>query len=605
MKVKLPSLQSLWFSFAAVLKRFPLQVLCAFLATVAWCYVVDPPDLDPRYVEPAIRFICICNLGLTLLLALDLYAEVNHLDRGKHWGLRILVLLLCTGLYFLLRPELYKADIYRIALLAFSFHLLVAFAPFIGKGSLNGFWQYNKTLFLRFLTSALYALVLYAGLAIALLAIDRLFDADISWKVYMRLFALVSAGFTTVFFLAGVPSDFKALDEDHSYPKGLKVFTQYVLIPLMTIYLLILLIYEVKIALEWQLPKGMVSLLILGYSVFGILSLLLIYPVKDREGNGWIRLFSKFFYVMMIPLVLLLLLAVWKRVGVYGITESRYILTVLAVWLTLLTAYFLLSRKQNIMMIPVSLALLSLLAVYGPQSAFSVSRYSQTLRLKKIIHSKKSKDIEEQRAVIHYLVSNHGLKSLQDFTKRDLVVLEDKMEAKVTRSSRYGIENDKIDSAYAILKIAKDRDSYSDNVNLILSGGAVVNVKGFDLVIPIEGYAPETEVKVNGLSLKLQKVGEGGRLKLIVGVEPEQEIDILKVARKASLLIKAGQLKAKPQSYRTYELSQAQLTSDEAVFNSFTAVMVFSSIDTKIDEEDDQVTARWLNYKGMLLIRFK
>lgn len=604
MKIKLPSLQSLWFSFAAVLKRFPLQVLLALLATAAWWYAVDPPGENDN-IGPAIRFICVSNLALTLLLSVDLYAEVNKMGKGRQWFLRLLAVLVCAGLYFLLHPELYKADIYRIALLAFSFHLLVAFAPFIGKSSLNGFWQYNKTLFLRFLISALYAGVLFAGLAIALSAINGLFNADISSNVYVRLFALVTAGFATVFFLAGLPLDLKALEEDHSYPRGLQVFTQYVLIPLMSIYLLILLVYEVKIALEWQLPKGMVSLLILGYSVFGILSLLLIYPIKDKEGNGWIRLFSKFFYVMMIPLVVLLLLAVWKRVGVYGITESRYILTVLAVWLTLLTAYFLLSRKQNIMMIPISLSLLSLLAVYGPQSAFSVSRYSQSLRLKKIIHSKAPKDVAEQRAVIYYLVRNHGLKSLQDFTKRDLVLLEDKMEARMTKSSRYGIENDKIDSAYAILKIAKEKNSYSDNVELILAGGTVVNVKGFDLVIPIEGYAPETEVKVNGLPLKLQKAGEGSRVKLTVGVEPEQEIDVLKVARKASLLIKAGQLKVKPKSYRTYELSQAQLSSDAAVFSGFTAVMVFSSIDTKIDEVDDEVMARWLNYKGMLLIRFK
>ena len=241
MKIKLPSLQSLWFSFAAVLKRFPLQVLLAVLATAAWWYAVDPPGEEDN-IGSAIRFICVSNLGLTLLLSVDLYAEVNKLGKGRQWLLRLLAVLICAGLYFLLHPELYNADIYRIALLSFSFHLLVAFAPFIGKGSLGGFWQYNKTLFLRFLTSALYAGVLFAGLAIALSAINGLFNADISSNVYVRLFALVTAGFATVFFLAGLPLDLKALEEDHSYPRGLQVFTQYVLIPLMSIYLLILLV---------------------------------------------------------------------------------------------------------------------------------------------------------------------------------------------------------------------------------------------------------------------------------------------------------------------------------------------------------------------------
>ena len=600
MKIKLPSFQSLWHSFTSVIRRFPLQVLCAIIATVALCYVVDPDSKN--YVERTIRFICMCNLALTLLLALDLYAEVNQLGKSKQWGLRMLALLICTALYFLLHPDRYKADVYRIALFAFAFHLLVAFAPFVGRDCINGFWQYNKTLFLRFLISVLYAAVLYGGLAVALLAVDGLFNADITWKVYVRLFAVVGAGFTTVFFLAGVPVDFKALDEDHSYPKGLKIFTQYVLIPLMTIYLLILLVYEVKIALEWQLPKGIVSLLILGYSTFGILSLLLIHPIKNKEGNGWMRIFSKFFYVMMIPLVFLLLLAVWKRVEVYGITELRYILTALAIWLTLLTAYFLFSRKQNIMVIPISLALLALIAIYGPQSAFSISRYSQTLRLKKILSSKDTKAIKEQREVIDYLVRNHGLKSLQGFTSRDLEVLEDTIENGGSERYRYGVENEKLDSVYTILKIPKDKESYSDNVNFVLAGGAKVNVKGFDLVIPIEGYAPEIEMKIAGLPFKIQKAKEGAILKLSTGVEPEREIDILKVARNASRLMKENKLR---KGDRPYELTEVQLSSNELQFENFSVMMVFLSLDTKLDENDDEVMARWLNYRGMLLIRFK
>ena len=40
----------------------------------------------------------------------------------------------------------------------------------------------------------------------------------------------------TFIFLAGVPKDLSALEKETSYPKGLKAFTQFVFLPLITLY---------------------------------------------------------------------------------------------------------------------------------------------------------------------------------------------------------------------------------------------------------------------------------------------------------------------------------------------------------------------------------
>ena len=83
-----------------------------------------------------------------------------------------------------------------------------------------------------------------------------------------------------------------------SYPSGLKMFTQYVLIPLAVIYVVILLSYEAKIIVQWSLPRGLVSSLILGYAVFGILSILLVYPIRNYDDSKWIKIFSRSFYFL-------------------------------------------------------------------------------------------------------------------------------------------------------------------------------------------------------------------------------------------------------------------------------------------------------------------
>ncbi|RZK79711.1 MAG: DUF4153 domain-containing protein, partial [Pedobacter sp.] len=185
MKFKLPSINTLWSSTIKVFKRFPLEVIIALACTIVW-YLVTNRKSEADYTSEMIKFIFIGNLALTLMLSVDLYSEVNAYTEIKKWALRFFVLLLSIGLFFLLKPNFYDADIYRIAMLALAFHLLVAIAPFIGRGSLEGFWEYNKSLFLRFLASALYAAVLFAGLSAALAAIDALFNIKIDWEVYMR-----------------------------------------------------------------------------------------------------------------------------------------------------------------------------------------------------------------------------------------------------------------------------------------------------------------------------------------------------------------------------------------------------------------------------------
>lgn len=602
--LKLPSIHSLWLSLLKVVYRFPLQVLVAVAATIAGCLLVDADTVPERQL---ILFLCSCNLALTLLLAGDLYAEVNQLNPLKKWGLRLVAIVICGALYLVLKPSFYLADVYRIGMLSLAFHLLVAFAPYINKGNVNGFWQYNKSLFLRFLTSALYAGVLFTGLAIALVAIDGLFSVKIGWQIYMRLFAVVTAGFITIFFLAGIPDDFEALDREERYPKGLKIFTQYVLIPLMSIYLLILLVYEAKIIINWELPRGLVSTLILGYAVFGILSLLLIHPIKEKEGNGWMKLFSRFFYLMMIPLVVLLLLAVWKRVGNYGVTESRYILLVLAAWLTLITSYFLFSKSQNIKIIPVSLCILALLATYGPQSAFSVSKFSQVTRLKKLRAAKDQKDMVEQERIISYLVGRHGLTALQSFTNVDLKTLEHTIELKDSRRSSYAAKSNKLDTAFALLNV-KHVDSFNQVPTIYFRSfqavnGAVISVKGYDYVIPVDQYESQTGLKIDQRILQVDKMGGQGIIKLTDG-KRSIEFNVSKMARQAVAQFKAGKLAELPDDQAGSYLP-AEGLSEVQYLAGLEVKLLLKKLNTRVDVEDDANFNNQLSYNGFLLIRIK
>lgn len=600
--MKLPSLQHLYQGLIAVIKRFPVQVVFIVIATVCWAFYIniDHYSTNPTNYQLSsllLKAVLISNLGLTLTLALDLLAEKKAFKLQRKWLIRIAAVLFCFVLFFLLDPNDNFSDQLRIGLLAFAFHLFVAFSPFMDQGHTNGFWQFNKVLFLRFLTAALYSAVLYGGLAIALVAIDGLFNVDIRWQTYLTVFAIIAGGFSPIFFLAGVPGNFQQLDEDVSYPKGLKIFTQFVLIPLMTIYLAILLLYEIKIIAIWSLPKGLVSSLIIGYSVFGILSLLLIYPMKDKEGNSWIKLFSRFFYTMLVPLIVLLLLAVWKRVGPYGITESRYILVTIALWLTSITVYFLFSKKQNIKVIPISLAIVTLFAVYGPQSAIGLSKYSQLSRLKKILNSKKTEDLGEKPMIIRYLVSRHGLSVLQDFTKKDLKRVTQNINNK--HVEWYTKRSATVDSAFSIFKVNDKNAFYSSSeYKFINSNHDFLNIKGYDYLMNISSY-DDTEKVLNGVKIRVSRLHDDKNISIEVGDTAQINVNLSKIFDQSVALADADKLKP-TQNSKEFLLPENELTFSKTV-NHYQLTYIIDNISGY--KSNGSSKYGWLNVEAHLLIK--
>lgn len=294
-----------------------------------------------------------------------------------------------TALYFLYPKPNTEFAILLVCYGLFS-HLIVAFLAFWNDNDSMAFWKFNKDLFLRFLLAALFSAVLYAGIAGAIGSFDLLFSIDVESEIYGDLFLVISLLFNTLFFLSGVPKlNEETQEEELSYPKSLKIFTQFVLLPLVVIYLLIMYAYTIKIIILWDWPRGILTYMILGYSIAGMLALLLLYPIQNLAENKWIKIFSTWFYRALLPLVGVLGIAIFKRVSDYGITEERYFVIILSVWLLCISLYYSFSKIKNIKYIPITLAILAFITTFGPWGAFSVSKNSQWNRLEHVLSSNK------------------------------------------------------------------------------------------------------------------------------------------------------------------------------------------------------------------------
>ena len=406
----------------ATLRRFPLVLASAIAAAAAAVFVSE--HVGPAWLHGPL--LAAATLGLPLLVAGALLGErVRSAPARAALGLGALAAL--AAVYASWDGWSGRVQFARYVELSVAFHLLVAILPFAGRDRPRAFWQYNRVMFERFVMAGVSSGTLFLGLALALAALDKLFGVDLQHQAYFRLWVFCAFVFNTWFFLGGVPEDFDALDQPREYPVVLRVFAQYILVPLVAVYLVILTLYLGKVVVFWDWPSGWIGYLVSGVAGAGIFALLLVHPLAEREDQRWVTAFARDFWLGILPAVVMLWLALYQRVHQYGLTEARYFLLVLSVWLGAIAGYYAVTRARTIRLIPASLCVVALATFAGPWGAFSVSRRSQVGRVRDVLvargvlvggHVRRAAtDLapDERRALsgaVRYLVETHGIAAL-------------------------------------------------------------------------------------------------------------------------------------------------------------------------------------------------
>ena len=160
-----------------------------------------------------------------------------------------------------------------------------------------------------------------------------------------------------------------------------------ILIPIVAVYLVIFTAYLVRVLVTGQWPSNWIGYLVSSVATVGILSLLLVHPLRDDEGHRWVDRYARWFYLALLPAVGMLLAAIGKRIGQYGVTEDRYFIAVLALWLGAISVFFLLRPRAGVRWIPITLCALAFVTFAGPLGAYGVSRRSQTSRLRALLEA--------------------------------------------------------------------------------------------------------------------------------------------------------------------------------------------------------------------------
>jgi Domain of unknown function (DUF4153) len=404
--MRLPSLEALAQQARETLVRFPWTIAAAVVAAAA---AITATAVHSGDENDWARASMVAALGLPLTVALTLLAEERQWSRARAAALNLAGIALLVLFYQIWPGPEQKHELIRHLQLSAGLHLLVAVVPFLGQAETESFWQYNRRLFLGFLRAVVFSAVLFVGLAIALGALDKLFGVDVPEKLYLRLWIVVAFVVNTWIFLAAVPQGLKQLVHDTTYPRVLKVFSQYILTPLVFLYLVMLLAYLVKIVVGGEWPSGWIGWLVTSVAVTGLLGFLLVHPLRDDPNEGWIRTYTRWLFIGLIPAAVVLLVAFWKRVLPYGLTELRLLGIILGWWLLVIALTYTFRQRSGIRPIPLSLAVVLLITVFGPLSVTAISVASQGRRLARLIAmpaGEKTRDREASGALRFLL--EHG-----------------------------------------------------------------------------------------------------------------------------------------------------------------------------------------------------
>jgi hypothetical protein len=416
--------------------RFVIPILLSIIGAGIAIYSFNGKELS----DTIISLLITVGLGISLFVALAIFFENRIFSIWIKIGGHLIAAVVLVCIFFQLREmQLFGLENAPLLIVRYAiiFHLLVSFLPFLGNQQNIGFWHYNRILFTRILLTAIFIATVYLGLAAALGAISQLFGITIESDVFFDLWAICFGPVSVIFFCAGVPKELKELETADEYSNILRIFVQFVLIPLVLIYLVIMYAYFGKIVIEANLPKGFLTYFIHAMLVLGLYAYLLIYPFQFVSNSKLIRLFTKFFFFVLIPVIAMQLVGIITRINQYGFTEERYLVLATALCVVSMIVYFVFLRKKNLIFIPVVIFVFTLISAIGPFSAKNVTIWSRKNRIEMIvtqlkmfdgktmkpfkelsdkdtINIRKSEDLYDE---IYYMVDEYDVTGLEPYLK--------------------------------------------------------------------------------------------------------------------------------------------------------------------------------------------
>lgn len=523
---------------AASIRRFPLATLAAVF--FAGCWILMIHEVLGREPDHYSRLTYGGFAGFFLLLGLGLVFEARKWSRLLHFVTALLTVGALVGWLALAGPELGLPHV----LLGCALVGFCIIAPALGGAGNDALWRFNQQSFFGFGIAGIAVGLFQLGIAAISFSIAELFKISGSEKIFFDLSVVVLALFWPLYSITFMPRLPLSEERMPQVPGPLAFVLSYVALPILLLYGVVIASYGLRLLGIGETPKSSVSWMIIGFATAGIALRFLLHPLR-LQGNLLVRLFCRYFYLVLLPYLALLFWALSIRISAYGVTEMRYLALLGGLWATGLSVHALISRHAfKLGTAPAALVVLLVLAGLGPWSAESIGYDSQKGRLEQTLSA---------LGVLKdgHLAESANLATASWQTRRNLSSLLDYFrDRRDNRMPEYLREVEKIEigtgtgwwaealmrrwnMAYVNSWQQRDENGTATRTvsyaapGLFTSQPEPIRISGYDWLVPFHIYGTSTTSPPGTGTMPVKTEISGGKLMLTVGTEAAVALDVL------------------------------------------------------------------------------
>ena len=368
------------------IERFPLTVFCSAVVFILSVYLVENPELkNENLLNELHKMVILLGMSIPLTLALELARE-KYLSGKNRWVIRFvnalitLIFIIFYRFYYLSGKNSSSTldSLEQLMATGIIFFLCFLLVPVIGKKDEEE--KYFQSVIVDKTVTILFSVVLFLGLIAVFATIDGLSLIKLDSNIYIETWLFVVFVFSVIFFLSKLKKVDESL-ENYEIHKIFKFLIYFIVIPLITTYTGILYVYFGKMLITRSWPQGLVSHLILWYTIFSLFIMIMVTPMAKKDSVA--RIFKKYFPFASLPLLVLSIVSISKRISQYGVTPSRYFVVLLAMWLIfcMVSSIF----KARLSVILISLITVVYISVFTPVNNRRITLMSQNKRFEKIL----------------------------------------------------------------------------------------------------------------------------------------------------------------------------------------------------------------------------
>ena len=299
---------------------------------------------------------------------------------------------------------------------------LMTISPFLTKPSSDEIvWNFQYQMVKQAITAGVVSLILLLSIGSIIFSLYYLF----SWhpgNIPVNIFIITATIISPLLFMSGIPQH---MDESPPLETGQWLFKlmNYIIIPVIFIYSVLLHVYCIKILIMQDLPRGKVSYLVMAFGVIMVLAHLV--TIRWKKINDVIRLFWRYAaWLMFIPLGLMAW-GMWVRISSFGLTEPRCVVVLCWVWLVFSTLVFITRAHYPSRRIFECLSFLLLGSALNPYNIERLAVDNQIAGLQKSFHqfqtqgSQGKEEIDTIRSILIYLDRLGQLDQLKNIPNLD------------------------------------------------------------------------------------------------------------------------------------------------------------------------------------------